>query len=82
MADADVNSFCTNPPLGLASSSTPTIFSSIHAYLTINGLTVTSKMQQLLRDNYASSDIFEHVLAKTQLSIADMNKIDWDNLGT
>eukprot|EP00957_Ditylum_brightwellii_P164324 12509956-Ditylum_brightwellii.AAC.1 len=37
-------------------------------------------MQQLLRNNYAGSDIFEHFHTKTQLSIADMNKIDWDNL--
>eukprot|EP00957_Ditylum_brightwellii_P113391 8645988-Ditylum_brightwellii.AAC.1 len=60
MADVDVNFFCTNHPPGLAPSSTPTIFPSILAYLTINGLTVTSKLQQLLRDNYAGSDIFEH----------------------
>eukprot|EP00957_Ditylum_brightwellii_P158311 12050789-Ditylum_brightwellii.AAC.1 len=39
-------------------------------------------MQQLLRNNYAGSDIFEHVRTKTQLSITDMKKIDWDNLGT
>eukprot|EP00957_Ditylum_brightwellii_P019795 1493417-Ditylum_brightwellii.AAC.1 len=80
MADADVNSFRTNPPPGLAPSSTPTIFPSTRAYLTINGLTVTSRMRQLLRNNYAGSEIFEHVRNKTQLSIADMNKIDWDNL--
>eukprot|EP00957_Ditylum_brightwellii_P143259 10914737-Ditylum_brightwellii.AAC.1 len=80
MADADVNSFCTNLPPNLASPSTPTIFPSFHAYITINGLTVTSKMQQLLRDFYTGSDIFKHVRTKTRLSIKDMNKIDWDNL--
>eukprot|EP00957_Ditylum_brightwellii_P058274 4418576-Ditylum_brightwellii.AAC.1 len=82
MADADVNSFHTNPLPGLVPSSTPTIFPSILTYLTINRLTVTSKMQQLLRNNYAVSDTFEHVRTKMQLSITDMNKIDWDNLGT
>eukprot|EP00957_Ditylum_brightwellii_P079427 6040476-Ditylum_brightwellii.AAC.1 len=61
MADADVNSFCTNPPPELAPSSTPMIFPSTKAYLTINGLTVTSKMQQLLHDYYTGSDIYEHV---------------------
>jgi hypothetical protein len=38
-------------------------------------------MQQLLRDKYTGTDIFEHVRTKTQLSIEDMNKIDWDNQG-
>eukprot|EP00957_Ditylum_brightwellii_P047313 3594855-Ditylum_brightwellii.AAC.1 len=61
MADVDVNLFCTNLLLALAPFSTPTIFPSLHTYLTINGLTVTNKMQQLLRDYYTSSDIFEHV---------------------
>jgi hypothetical protein len=81
MADADVNSFRINPPHRLRPSTTPTIFPSLHAYLTVNGLTVTSKFQQILRDNYTGTDIFEHVRTKTQLRIEDMNKIDWDNLG-
>eukprot|EP00957_Ditylum_brightwellii_P038094 2880914-Ditylum_brightwellii.AAC.1 len=38
-------------------------------------------MQQLLRDEYTGSDIFEHIHTKTQLSIEGMNKINWDNLG-
>eukprot|EP00957_Ditylum_brightwellii_P108377 8267823-Ditylum_brightwellii.AAC.1 len=39
-------------------------------------------MQQLLHNNYTGSDIYEHVHTKTQLSIEDMNKFDWENLGT
>eukprot|EP00957_Ditylum_brightwellii_P125102 9536703-Ditylum_brightwellii.AAC.1 len=81
MADADVNSFQTNSPPSLAPSTTPMIFPSLTAYLTVNRLTVTSEMQQLLRDKYTGTDIFEHVRTKTQLSIEDMNKLDWDNLG-
>eukprot|EP00957_Ditylum_brightwellii_P016943 1277415-Ditylum_brightwellii.AAC.1 len=67
MADADVNSFQTNPPPRLAPSTTPMIFPSLNAYLTINGLTVTSKLQQMLRHNYTGTDIFKHVRTKTQL---------------
>eukprot|EP00957_Ditylum_brightwellii_P176708 13458903-Ditylum_brightwellii.AAC.1 len=81
MADADVNSFQINPPPRLAPSTTPTIFQSLNAYLTVNGLTVTGKLQQMIRDNYTGTDIFEHVRTKTQLRIEDMNKTDWDNLG-
>eukprot|EP00957_Ditylum_brightwellii_P023773 1794170-Ditylum_brightwellii.AAC.1 len=39
-------------------------------------------MKQFLCDSYTSSDIFEHARTKTGISIDDMNKIDWDNLGT
>eukprot|EP00957_Ditylum_brightwellii_P035562 2696229-Ditylum_brightwellii.AAC.1 len=38
-------------------------------------------MKQFLCDSYTGSDIFEHTWTKTGLSIDDMNKVDWDNLG-
>eukprot|EP00957_Ditylum_brightwellii_P069346 5264460-Ditylum_brightwellii.AAC.1 len=38
-------------------------------------------MKQFLCDSYTGSDIFKHMWTKTGLSIDDMNKIDWDNLG-
>eukprot|EP00957_Ditylum_brightwellii_P004554 346489-Ditylum_brightwellii.AAC.1 len=60
MADVDVNSFCLDPPPRLTPSTTLMIFPSLHAYLTVNGLTVTSKLQQILCDNYTRTDIFEH----------------------
>eukprot|EP00957_Ditylum_brightwellii_P133826 10203765-Ditylum_brightwellii.AAC.1 len=60
MADADVNSFRTNPPPRLAPFTTPMIFPSLNAYLTVNGLTVSSKLQQMIRDNYTGTDIFKH----------------------
>eukprot|EP00957_Ditylum_brightwellii_P121985 9303169-Ditylum_brightwellii.AAC.1 len=59
----------------------PTLFPSLKAFLIINSCTATGKMKQLLLDSYTDSDIFEHTLTKTRLSIDDMNKIDYDNLG-
>eukprot|EP00957_Ditylum_brightwellii_P041014 3105505-Ditylum_brightwellii.AAC.1 len=82
IADSDVNSFCLNPLLGLKPFSTPTMFPSLKVFLKINSCTVTGKMKQFLRDSYTGSDIFEHTRTKTGLSIDNMNKIDWDNLGT
>eukprot|EP00957_Ditylum_brightwellii_P156217 11890426-Ditylum_brightwellii.AAC.1 len=38
-------------------------------------------MKQFLHDSYTGSDIFKHTWTKTRLSIVDMNKIHWDNLG-
>eukprot|EP00957_Ditylum_brightwellii_P155730 11856204-Ditylum_brightwellii.AAC.1 len=59
----------------------PTLFPSLKAFLLINGYTVTRKMKQLLHDSYTVSDIIEHTQTKMGLSIDNMNKIDWNNLG-
>eukprot|EP00957_Ditylum_brightwellii_P127974 9759606-Ditylum_brightwellii.AAC.1 len=82
MADSVANYFCFNTPPDLKPFSMPTMFPSLKAFLKINGCTVTGKMKQFLRDSYTGSDIFEHTWTKTGLIIANMNKIDWDNLGT
>eukprot|EP00957_Ditylum_brightwellii_P057995 4397922-Ditylum_brightwellii.AAC.1 len=65
IADSDVNSFCLNHPLGLEPFSTPTIFSSLKAFLKIYSCTVTGKMKHFLRDSYTGLDIFEHTWTKT-----------------
>eukprot|EP00957_Ditylum_brightwellii_P004620 350967-Ditylum_brightwellii.AAC.1 len=53
------------------------MFPSLKAFLKSNICTVTGKVKQFLCDSYTGSDIFE----QTGLSIDNMNKIDWDNLG-
>eukprot|EP00957_Ditylum_brightwellii_P161620 12305769-Ditylum_brightwellii.AAC.1 len=58
------------------------MFPSLNAFLKINGCTVTGKMKQFLHNSYTGSDILEHTQTKTGLSIDNMNKIDWDSLGT
>eukprot|EP00957_Ditylum_brightwellii_P160602 12226262-Ditylum_brightwellii.AAC.1 len=82
IANLDANSFCINTPFGIKPFSMPTMFPSLKAFLKINGCTVTGKMKQFFHSSYTGSDVFEHTRTKTGLSIDNMNKIDWDNLGT
>eukprot|EP00957_Ditylum_brightwellii_P085760 6524266-Ditylum_brightwellii.AAC.1 len=81
MTDADVNVFRVNPPPHLSLSTTLAIFPSLKAYITVNGCTVTGKLQQWLCKSYTSSNIYDHIQTKTFLTIDKMNMIDWDNLG-
>eukprot|EP00957_Ditylum_brightwellii_P140079 10673679-Ditylum_brightwellii.AAC.1 len=82
MADVDANAFRVNTPTHLSPSTTPTIFPSLKAYTTVNGCTITGKLQQWLRNNYTTSDLYDHIWRKTSLTIDKMNKIAWDNLGS
>eukprot|EP00957_Ditylum_brightwellii_P138535 10559740-Ditylum_brightwellii.AAC.1 len=81
MADADVNAFCVNSSTHLSPSTTPTVFPSLKAYITDNGCTIISKLQQWLHNNYTISDMYDYIRTKTSLTIDEMNMNDWDSLG-
>eukprot|EP00957_Ditylum_brightwellii_P146249 11135712-Ditylum_brightwellii.AAC.1 len=79
-ADADVTTLHHSPPPELVPSSNPVIFLYACAYIQINGVYVTSQLQQWLRSNHTSSDIKTYIMCHNGLTHQQMQQINWRNL--
>ena len=64
-ADANVTTFRHDPPDHIQPTDTPTIFPTMNATLIINETYVTANLQQLIRDNSASSNMPRYIMHHT-----------------
>eukprot|EP00957_Ditylum_brightwellii_P183402 13970550-Ditylum_brightwellii.AAC.1 len=60
------------------SNNIPLILSSAAAILTVNGVVVTSKMQDVLRDASCCADIQAYVQQKTGWTLLMMDWVRWE----
>eukprot|EP00957_Ditylum_brightwellii_P026392 1996383-Ditylum_brightwellii.AAC.1 len=74
IADINVNAFQEHYPPSLEPSDSP-------VYITINDCIITGKLYHLLWDKYSLLDITTHTYSKTNMTVEEIDLIDWNNVG-
>eukprot|EP00957_Ditylum_brightwellii_P059217 4494724-Ditylum_brightwellii.AAC.1 len=75
-ADSDVTGFHLSPTIHLSPSSWPIIFPSVGAHIKIDGVYITSQLQQWIQDNYNSSNIASYIMRQMGLMHTLMQQIE------
>eukprot|EP00957_Ditylum_brightwellii_P074692 5677253-Ditylum_brightwellii.AAC.1 len=64
------------------SNNIPPLLSSAAAILMVNGVVITSKMQDVLRDASCCADIHAYVQQKTRWTLLIMDWVRWEAIGS